>query len=310
MKHWARISRDTADSRRLSETLAQHPFADALFWRLKAWADDFGRFHADPMKVLTKVAGRAAIEFGLPLSAVVEALDVLERLGLIRRYEVAGEQYLELVDYDSHGSPLWLNVPRPEYPAPPWWTPPQSLITFLRDNLHKRNVTLARYGIDETNCPPELAALNEAEQTTEQHVQQTAEQTDGQPVQRKATSPTPLHSTAPPSGGRPRAGAREGSAGAAPRAARNGDGKQRTACAPAPAAEPEPTREPATCYDEPIDPQVLWLVAGIKPRSNDPEEKARHDEARQAFIRGAPGPVNGYEFPPRDRFLPKGGQAA
>lgn len=196
MKSWSRIHRDCSDSRRLSELLARHPFADALFWRLKAWCDDYGRFLADPMKVLSKVAGRAAIEFGLPLATVAEALDVLEELNLIRRYEVDGELYLELVDYDKHDAPLWLNVSRPEYPAPSWWTPPPSLVAFLCENLSKRNVTLARYGIDETNCPPELRAhLTPVEQTVEpllsgaeQTVQQTVQQTVEQPVQH--TRPT------------------------------------------------------------------------------------------------------------------------
>lgn len=194
MKSWSRIHRDCSDSRRLSELLARHPFADALFWRLKAWCDDYGRFLADPMKVLSKVAGRAAIEFGLPLATVADALDVLEELNLIRRYEVDGELYLELVDYDKHDAPLWLNVSRPEYPAPPWWTPPVSLVTFLADHIHKRNVTLARYGIDETNCPPELRAhLAPAEQPVEplsNRAEQTVQQTVEQPVQQTRPRPT------------------------------------------------------------------------------------------------------------------------
>jgi hypothetical protein len=194
MKSWSRIHRDCSDSRRLSELLARHPFADALFWRLKAWCDDYGRFLADPMKVLAKVAGRAAIEFGLPLADVADALDVLEALNLIRRYEANGELYLELVDYDKHDAPLWLNVSRPEYPAPPWWTPPASLVEFLSGHLLKRNVTLARYGIDETNCPPELRAhLTPVEQTVEpllSGAEQTVQQTAEQPVQQTRPRPT------------------------------------------------------------------------------------------------------------------------
>ena len=188
MKSWSRIHRDCSDSRRLSELIAKHPFADGLFWRIKAWADDYGRFLADPMKVTAKVLGRAAIEFGVTMQQVAEALDVLEALGLIQRYDVDSEQYLELCDYDKHDAPLWLNVSRPEYPAPPWWTPPDSLVAFLVDNLQKRNVTLARYGIDANNCPGALRAClasveqhpepcrTDVEQPVQQPVHQTVEQ--------------------------------------------------------------------------------------------------------------------------------------
>ncbi len=219
MKSWARIHRDTADSRRLSELIAKHPLADALFWRIKAWADDYGRFLADPMKLAARICSRAVMEFGLPVADVAAAIDVLEELGLLRRYEVDGERYLELCDYDRHDAPLWLNVSRPEYPAPPWWTPPASLVEFLREGLHKRNVTLTRYGINESNCPDVLRHALTAVQQTAGHRSTESEQTVQQTVQPLSTDcrtdcstvcATPSPSPSPSPNGGERARAREG----------------------------------------------------------------------------------------------------
>jgi len=146
-KQWAKIYRNVKDSDRLTALLNRNPLAEALYWRIKAHADDFGRFVADPAEVGAAVCPRNLIGGSLTVPKVAKALDDMAACGLITFYEVGGKRYLEIVDYFNHAHENWSNISRPEYPAPEGWTPPETLVQFLIQNAKSRNVSPERYGV-------------------------------------------------------------------------------------------------------------------------------------------------------------------
>jgi len=142
-KQWAKVHRDAMLSERLCCLWRKSKTALALYWPLKAHADDFGRFTADPARFAHVIGGLARIT---PTQAA-RALDAMEACGLIRRYEVDGDELLEIVDYHRHDRPNWLRVSGPEYPPPPDWEPPADLVAFAEQYGHLKNVTPDRYGL-------------------------------------------------------------------------------------------------------------------------------------------------------------------
>jgi hypothetical protein len=152
-------------STRLAKLAREHPLALGLYWVLKAEADDFGRFTADPEKFAVKCGGLAH----LTAEEATEIMQAMKVCGVIRFYKVDGERYLEIVEYMKHehdGEPKWNYVGRAEFPPPPDWTPPASLVAFIRANITKRNVTPARYGIEpgiNAACDKILTALGAQE---------------------------------------------------------------------------------------------------------------------------------------------------
>jgi hypothetical protein len=146
-KDWAKVYRNCRDSERLTKLLAKNGFAEAIYWRLKAHADDFGRYLGDAHAVAAGVCPRNIIEGHFKLRKVEQALSDMQECGLIAFYEVDGKKYLEIVDYNTHAHDKWANIGRPEYPAPPDWQPPADLVDFLVANSKSRNVTAERYGI-------------------------------------------------------------------------------------------------------------------------------------------------------------------
>lgn len=146
-KQWSKVRRDAMVSTRLAKLAREHPLALGLYWVLKAEADDFGRFTADPEKFAVKCGGLAH----LTAEEAAEIMQAMKVCGVIRFYKVDGERYLEIAEYMKHehdGEPKWNYVGRAEFPPPPDWTPPASLVAFIRANITKRNVTPARYGIE------------------------------------------------------------------------------------------------------------------------------------------------------------------
>lgn len=146
-KQWSKVRRDAMVSTRLANLAREHPLALGLYWVLKAEADDFGRFTADPEKFAVKCGGLAH----LTAEEAAEIMQAMKVCGVIRFYKVDGERYLEIAEYMKHehdGEPKWNYVGRAEFPPPPDWTPPASLVAFIRANITKRNVTPARYGIE------------------------------------------------------------------------------------------------------------------------------------------------------------------
>ena len=152
-KQWAKVFRDVTSSDRLTALLAKNGFAEALYWRLKAMADDFGRYYGDAAEVATGICPRNIIHGHFRLKKVEQALADMEACGLVRFYEVGGRKYLEIVDYLSHAHEKWSSVGKPEHPAPLDWTPPPSLVEWLVEHAKAKNVSPGRFGVCIENWP-------------------------------------------------------------------------------------------------------------------------------------------------------------
>src|SRR5262249_21177597 len=100
------ISRSLGGSRKFSRLRSEHPtvglFAQALYPLLVATSDDFGRQQGDAFSV-RMAAWPAAPE---DETAFDEALEALNSVGLIVRYAVSDETYIQVVDFDEHQSGL------------------------------------------------------------------------------------------------------------------------------------------------------------------------------------------------------------
>lgn len=152
-KQWAKVWRDAGMSRRLSELMKRDPVAYGLYWSLKAWADDFGRYPNDPDKFLMEAVPRMLMDGSIRSEDGARSFALYVELALCRVYVVDGEEYLELLDFHKHEDPNWNCITRPEYPAPPDWVPCPELVDFILANSHKPNITPTRYGITPENCP-------------------------------------------------------------------------------------------------------------------------------------------------------------
>lgn len=136
------------DSDRMKALLDRNPLAEALYWRIKAMADDFGRYLGDPADVGAGVCPRNLIGGNIKLKKVEEALADMEACNVISIYTGPdGKRYLEIVDYLSHAHDQWSSVGKPEYPAPPGWMPPESLVQFLCQHANAQNVSAGRFGV-------------------------------------------------------------------------------------------------------------------------------------------------------------------
>lgn len=85
---------------------------ERLFYRLMVQCDDFGRFYAHPGIVRGHCFPR---KFDLTLEQLGGWLDALEQAGLIRRYAVDGEAYLQMVTWDKHQQ---VRAKRSKFPGP------------------------------------------------------------------------------------------------------------------------------------------------------------------------------------------------
>lgn len=107
---------EMCDSRSLARCSV---LANALWPRLIVRADDQGRMAGDPADVLGECFPKMLSR--VKLTALRDALDELEQAGMIRRYEVGGETYLQIVQWWS-----WQAYGRRAYPsrlpAPEGWT--------------------------------------------------------------------------------------------------------------------------------------------------------------------------------------------
>jgi len=142
-KQWAKVHRGSMLSSRLAALYKKNKAAAALYWPLKAEADDFGRFRADPARFGVAVGGMAQVT----AKQADKILTSMEECGLITFYEVNGDRHLEIVDYAGHDAPAWFYVGKAEYDPPPGWEPPADLVEFLLEKAGNRQVTPERYGI-------------------------------------------------------------------------------------------------------------------------------------------------------------------
>jgi len=112
------ISRNLGSSRKFHAVNARcgklGDFAQALFPLIVVNADDFGRLEGDAFTVKHKV---------FPISPRTEqdfetALQAMSAVGLIRFYEVGGDRYLEVVNFDREQPGLHKRT-KSDYPDPP-----------------------------------------------------------------------------------------------------------------------------------------------------------------------------------------------
>jgi hypothetical protein len=108
------ISKSISTSTKLAEV---GTFSKLLFTWLVPHCDDYG--HMDGAARLVKGIVVPLCDEGI--NDVENSLKELEKIGLIRRYEVDGRQYLEVGKWEKHQT---LKVDRPlniRYPLPPDW---------------------------------------------------------------------------------------------------------------------------------------------------------------------------------------------
>ena len=87
-------------------------FEEVVFYRLVVQCDDFGRFDARPMLLRSRLF---PLREDVTAEAVEQALDELETVGLVERYAVAGQPYLQLPTWAAHQR---IRTPRAKYPPP------------------------------------------------------------------------------------------------------------------------------------------------------------------------------------------------
>ena len=74
-------------------------FQEVCFYRLMVTVDDYGCYFADPQMIKSDLF---PTKEDLTKASVAEALDKLESVGLIQRYEVNGKTYLHLCTWENH----------------------------------------------------------------------------------------------------------------------------------------------------------------------------------------------------------------
>lgn len=74
-------------------------FEEAMFTRLIVTVDDYGCYKANPMLIKNVLF---PLKENVSVQMVSDALDTFEKVGLIKRYEHGGKQYLYLLSWMSH----------------------------------------------------------------------------------------------------------------------------------------------------------------------------------------------------------------
>jgi hypothetical protein len=102
------------ESCRTSKTLQQlSDGAERLFWRLTTIADDFGRFEADPLLVLSSCFPLA--DGSLNSQVIHRRLEEMVKTGLIQVYQVEDRLYGLFTKWDKHNS---RRAKHSKYPTP------------------------------------------------------------------------------------------------------------------------------------------------------------------------------------------------
>lgn len=106
------ISKSISVSERVNKL--QDTFHMLLFTWMVPHADDFGRLFGSPMKVKALVVPM----LDKTLKDVEEALSSLQRAGLIKWYEVDGDQFIQIDKFDKHQTGLHKRT-KSKFPPPP-----------------------------------------------------------------------------------------------------------------------------------------------------------------------------------------------
>jgi hypothetical protein len=94
--------------------------AEALYTRLIAKTDDAGRYWADPRLVVAKLFSHRWAAGEVDEEMIGARIDELEKVGLIKLYEVSGRRYLEMVNaFKTFRKDVKLKL---EHPEPDWET--------------------------------------------------------------------------------------------------------------------------------------------------------------------------------------------
>lgn len=112
-------------------------FCLQLFPLLVAHSDDYGRLDGDA-ETLKLVCDPGAPR---PVSDFVKALEQMECVGLVRRYDVAGSAWLQIVKFDEHQPGLLSKRIAPKSPSPPTDTEKSGSSVPTKPNLTKPNLT-------------------------------------------------------------------------------------------------------------------------------------------------------------------------
>jgi hypothetical protein len=109
------IARNVATSKKIS---CVSEFAEIVWYRSQPFADDFGRLTADPEVLRATIIpmGRRGKQVGL--GRIEDALEELERAGLLYRYSVNGDTYMEFTNFDKFQTMKSDRNPKAEYPEP------------------------------------------------------------------------------------------------------------------------------------------------------------------------------------------------
>lgn len=87
-------------------------FEEVCFYRLILQCDDYGRFDARPTLLRARLF---PLKPEVTREEVEEALDTLEAVGLIERYTVGEQPYLQLPTWNRHQT---IRTPRMKFPPP------------------------------------------------------------------------------------------------------------------------------------------------------------------------------------------------
>ena len=114
--------------------------AELLYVRLIAKADDAGRYWAGPKRLLGKLLTQRWERDEVDEAGIIQALDELETAGLISRYEVGADTYLEIVGvYRAirNDRPPVIDFPAPPGSEDPEWSAPTGVYVVESGGLYK-----------------------------------------------------------------------------------------------------------------------------------------------------------------------------
>src|ERR1017187_3629168 len=132
---WTKLYESTADSVSMAQLSDEHPRAFCLWTFMLAKARVWGRFPGDLREFRHQVVGLCSYWSPARLEA---ALKVLENppFEMVYRYEVDGVSVISNRNHFKYNAERnWSRIGSNQYPHPPGWVPPQSLITYFQ-NVH------------------------------------------------------------------------------------------------------------------------------------------------------------------------------
>jgi hypothetical protein len=151
-RQWRRLYAKVVENEDLAMAGEECEFAERLFFRMIATCDDYGRLPGSAFGL----QGRACPGVGKTSKQIMEAVEVLAEYDLIERYQVDGKDYIYLPGWFEHQAQKWFATGAPEYPAPPDWEPPESLVEWVNEKRHARGeygtpiYPPSRYGLDDS----------------------------------------------------------------------------------------------------------------------------------------------------------------